>query len=222
MTPAAVGQACRPGKPLEDACHNGRIDIESPAAVEYSTNKKHQIAVNQRLSVGMSPKPAKKAKARAKKSKAKPVEPDPEPDDFIVDDWEQGRRELSEIGEMKLKHLIQIFGTSAEFLDWAKGLHEIIKVWERKVKVLEREKVLVARKQVEKGVFQPVNTLFIQLLTDASQTIGHRIHAKCQSGATADDCSSYIRESLEAYISKSKTNMARTLVAIESELADAF
>jgi hypothetical protein len=207
VTQAAISKACKPGNALFAAMIAGdgrRLDIEHQDAIDYLDKRRHKSAVVDRI-------------FDEDLSEQLQVIETSGDDEYAIDDYEQGRRRLSEIGERPLNWIIARFGTAEEFVKWGRGLEVIEKVRERRIKNEERLKQLVSVTLIKMGILGPVGELCSKLMTDAVKTMSIRLEAKFKSGGTVPESEEYMRKTIGQYIKPMKKKIASTIGKIVEE-----
>jgi hypothetical protein len=94
-------------------------------------------------------------------------------------------------------------------------------VRERRIKNDEREKLLVSRKLILKGIIDPIQTFIVRILTDGAKTMGMRAHSMAIGGKTVDEVCEYMQKTIGSYASRVKDDIASAVRKIEKD-PDAF
>jgi hypothetical protein len=203
----AIGKACKPGGALFNTLYDGRrIDALHEDAIKYAHDRDQKKAVAKRM--------------KPKKQPVNTVNTGTD-DEYAIDDWETGRRDLGEVQDMSLRWIVMRYGTQNRFLLWVRALHELEKVRERRIKNDEREKLLVSRKLILKGIIDPIQTFIVRILTDGAKTMGMRAHSMAIGGKTVDEVCEYMQKTIGSYASRVKDDIASAVRKIEKD-PDAF
>ncbi len=112
---------------------------------------------------------------------------------------------------MTLREIIEKFGTDPRFVDWLKAAKEIESIHEKRLKNAATEGKLVARELVEVGVFDPLDAMFRQLLTDGAKTIAARLAAMHSAGRDSKELEKFVADQMTSFIKPMKAKMARAL-----------
>lgn len=79
------------------------------------------------------------------------------------------------------------------------------------LKNAEREGKLVLRETVDRAVFNPINTVFVRLLTDVSKTMAANVVPMVKGGAMVEEIEKHIREQHSTVLKNLKKQMAAAL-----------
>jgi hypothetical protein len=103
------------------------------------------------------------------------------------------------------------FGTDVALLDFLKATKAIEDIYEKRIKNAKASGELVDREQIKIGVFEPINTAHIKLLTDGSKTIAVRTKAMLDAGRDLGEVEAFITKQISSFIKPMKAKVARTL-----------
>ena len=201
VTKGAITVAVTRGsKALAAAAVGDRIDASHPAAIQYI--EKHLYR-----HTGAEPPPHHDTGGLAKNNamKAGPADTiDPMALKQIPED-------IRALIDMPLRALVAIFGTDRRFVDWLKAIKDIEEIQGRRLKSAKEEGVLVARRLVEVGVIDPIDTAHRQLMTDGAKTISVRLRAMADAGRTQQECEDFVREQIGSFVKPLKKKMAKAI-----------
>lgn len=119
--------------------------------------------------------------------------------------------DVDALGDLTLRELIDKFGTEYRFLDWLKSLKEIEAVNEKRIKNAQSRKQLVSRALVETAVLDPIDGVFVKLLTDAVTTISSRAVAIVKADGTDSEVRAMVEDQLGSFIRPVKDRMRRAI-----------
>jgi len=212
---AAVTKACKPGKPLANTLVDGRnIDIEHPDAIEYADSRDRTGRMGQELEIDLYTDTNTNVDVY--------TDAEADGDEFLVDDFEKGKRSLRELGDKNLNWIIDHFGSAEEFRNWTKAVHELEKTQERRIKNFREEGKLVSQRLIKLGIIDPIEEAFRKMLVDGARTMSIRIHGMVLGGRKVHDVEEYIRETVGSYIRPAKVHIGRTLENLSEEGEDAI
>lgn len=138
--------------------------------------------------------------AAAKKS-APPIQQEP---DEVPDD-------ISAFADMTLRELIRRFGTDVRFVDWLKAVKAIEDIHEKRLKNAATQGTLIARRVVEEGLIDTINTTHKKLLTDGAKSIAARVKSAAQLGETDTQLEDIVVEQISSFIQPCKAKMGRLM-----------
>jgi hypothetical protein len=112
---------------------------------------------------------------------------------------------------MSLRDLITQFGTDLAFIDWLKATKMIEDIAEKRIKNAEKEGRLVDRDLIKRGVIEPVDTCFTQILNDGAKTIVKRIQAMVKSDYSVEEMEEFIRSQITSFVRPMKEKISKNL-----------
>lgn len=208
VTRGAVCIASKPGKQLHPAMVRGKVNQLHPSAVAYiqnmSTQRKNRTYKVDPGDKAASGKTGSAAKAARVKASPPPAAPDMDAMDLLAVD-------IRALADKSLRELVGVFGTDIRFLDWLKALHEIEKVYDRRIKSAKAEGVLISRELVADYILDPINTLFERLMTDGAKTMAAEMYAMAEAKRTEKEFEEYVVDFIGSFVRALKPKLARAL-----------
>ncbi len=197
---AAVSKACAEGKALAGAFDGKNIDLAHPDARAYVLAKTGETLPDARSFSKHTRGVA------AGKEKRKRAAPDPATNLPPLDEAEH----ISEYLDMKLRDIVDKFGTDVRFIDWLKSVEKIEAIRDKRLRNDERENKLVPRELVGivVGAFE---RCFSLQLNDASKTISARLYSYVKAGRTVEDATQLVEDQIGAPIKDAKRRIAETM-----------
>lgn len=123
---------------------------------------------------------------------------------------------IEEFADMTLRQIIHQFGSDAAFLDWLKATKEIESINEKRLKNATTKGDLIHKEIVKRGIIEPVETVFVNLLSDGARALATRVPAKAASGESTIDIENYISDYIGKFIKKAKADINKTLKGVTS------
>lgn len=160
---------------------DGGIDMDAPEVKSY-------LEFRGRKSAPVTPSNSPQSKTKKRKSALK-KKPEPPPDTQENDELTAG---------MKSKTALEIQKLAAQ----ARHLE---------LKNAQIEGRLIAREVVKSGIFVPIETMFVRLLSEGSKTIAAKVHPLIKGGAPVEEVEAEIRKRLTAFIRPAKAAMKKAL-----------
>jgi hypothetical protein len=118
---------------------------------------------------------------------------------------------IAHLADMSLRDLITQFGTDLAFIDWLKATKMIEDIAEKRIKNAEKEGRLVDRDLIKRGVIEPVDTCFTQILNDGAKTIVKRIQAMVKSDYSVEEMEEFIRSQITSFVRPMKEKISKNL-----------
>ncbi|MBK2258722.1 hypothetical protein [Francisella philomiragia] len=206
VSPSAIAHAIKRNYPIKEALvgegRKQKIDIQHPEAVRY---RKAENAKRETTSTKSTKSKKKITVSQKNKSTIKNV---PEVNEIPEN--------ISEIADLTIREAVEKYGTDEQMLDFLKAVKEIELIDDRRIKTAKLKGELISRALVDKSFIIPVDSLFKQLLGDASKTISRRLKAMVEAGKFDDvELEKYVSSTISTFINPAKTKMKRILDTLE-------
>jgi hypothetical protein len=205
VSPAAITQSCKPGKPLAAARVDDRIDADHVSAQAYLLTQ--GVGVSGSVSA-----PTSKAKGRQSGAND-PTDhvQDTDSDGSGSDDGPTDSEDIEAFADMTLRQLVERFGTARKFKDWLEALKKIEGIREKRLANERTEGTLVARELIQVHVFGAIDSGNRRLLSDAPRTIATRVSGATKSNASLEEMEGIVREVISSQLKPVKATAARVL-----------
>lgn len=131
----------------------------------------------------------------------------PPADDGLVDI----PQDIQMFADMTLRELVERFGTDVRFSDWLSATQKIEAINEKRLKNAETEGRLVSRALVKSAVVDPIDAVFVRMLTDGASTIASRCQAMAKAGSDLTEIRAMVEDQLGAFIRPAKVKIAGAL-----------
>jgi hypothetical protein len=160
---------------------DGGIDVSTPEVKSY-------LEFRNRKSEPATPSTSPQSKPKNRKSTPK-KKPEPLPEAQDDDEITAGMKSKTALEIQKL-------AAQARHLELKNG---------------QIERRLVAREVVKNGIFVPIETMFVRLLSEGSKTIAAKVHPMIKGGAPVEEIEEEVRKRLTAFIRPAKAAMKKAL-----------
>lgn len=119
--------------------------------------------------------------------------------------------ELEKFADMTLREIIARFGSDYAFVDWLKATKEIEIINEKRLKNAQTRGELVHRDLIKRGVIEPIDSIFIKILSDGAKALSVRIPALHESGQTPGEIEKFISDHIGKFIKPVKSKISKLL-----------
>lgn len=120
-------------------------------------------------------------------------------------------QDIQMFADMTLRELVERFGTDVRFADWLNATQKIETINEKRLKNAETEGRLVSRALVKSAVVDPIDAVFVRMLTDGASTIASRCQAMAKAGSDLTELRAMVEDQLGAFIRPAKAKIAGAL-----------
>lgn len=120
-------------------------------------------------------------------------------------------QDIQMFADMTLRELVERFGTDVRFSDWLSATQKIEAINEKRLKNAETEGRLVSRALVKSAVVDPIDAVFVRMLTDGASTIASRCQAMAKAGSDLTEIRAMVEDQLGAFIRPAKVKISGAL-----------
>ncbi len=149
--------------------------------------------------------------------KPKPIKEPEKIDESLFSDNPPLPQHIAKYGHKSLYELVAMFGSDLAFYEWMKGAELLEKVLERQRKNAEGMNLLVNQEVFKIGIFEPIDTLLRNILTDGADNIVQQVMALTKAGCTEVECKKYFVEIITSFIRPMKTKIKKTFKQTETK-----
>lgn len=122
--------------------------------------------------------------------------------------------QIEKFVDMTLREIITLFGSDYAFTDWLKATKDIEAIEEKRLKNAQTRGELIHRDLVKRGVIEPIDSVFVNLLSDGARTLATRVPVLSKSGETAIEIENYISDYMGKFINRAKADVKKFLKGV--------
>ncbi len=113
--------------------------------------------------------------------------------------------------DLTLRQIIDKHGSTANFAEFLKLYKDLVAIQEKELKNKKTKGELIPLEMVQNHIFDFLDGLTTKMLMDAPKSIGSDVVALIKSGATLEDITPNIQDTLGSYIQGAKARIEKVL-----------